>query len=438
MVAPEARQARQPGVMDRLALYRGLGWLVRPVLPMLARKAHRRQGAAPARLPERWGHPSADRPAGGLVWIHAASVGEVNSVLGFARAIAARTGLAVLFTTATEGGRQALLRQEPAALHQFAPVDLPAAVGRFLGHWRPDLAIFVEADLWPGMVGALGARGVPMALLNARPSASRRRHPGFYGALLSRCALITTQTAAVRDEIRALGLPADRVRFFGNLKAAIRPPAEPGDLARRFAAAVGARPVWAAVSTHPGEDEVLLGAHARLGGDALLLLAPRHPDRTAAILALAQGLGLETGLRSRDGVPGPAVQVFVVDTLGETGAVQAVAPVAFVGGSLVPGIGGHTPFEPAAQGCALLSGPHVAHFAEAFAALRACGAAAEVADAPALEAALRGLLADPGARAAAAEAGRAFVRAQSAGLDATVEAVAALLPAPVAAASGAG
>lgn len=424
--------------MDQTALYRGLGWLVQPVLPLLARAAHRRQRAAPARLAERWGHPSADRPAGGLVWIHAASVGEVNSVLGFARAIAARTGLAVLYTTATEGGRQALLRQEPTALHQFAPVDLPAAVGRFLGHWRPDLAIFVEADIWPRMVQGLAARHVPMALVNARPSASRRRHPGFYAALLSRFSLITTQTAAVRDEIVALGLPAARVRHHGNLKAAIRPPADPGALAQGLAAAVGGRPVWAAVSTHPGEDETVLAAHAALGGGSLLLLVPRHPVRAPAIEALAQGLGLVVGLRSRDGLPGPATQVFVFDTLGETAAVHAVAGIALVGGSLVPGIGGHTPFEPAAQGCAILSGPHVANFAEAFEALRACGAARVVADVPTLEAAVRGLLGDADARRAAAEAGRDFVQGQSSGLEATVEGVAVLLRPAGAIADGGG
>jgi 3-deoxy-D-manno-octulosonic-acid transferase len=426
MVAVAARTAGLAGAMDLLAVYLGLGWLGRLVLPRLARRAHRRQGADPARLPERHGLASQARPPGDLVWVHAASVGEVNSVLAFAAALRARTGLAVLFTTTTEGGRLALLRRDPEALHQFAPLDLPEAVAGFLTHWRPSLAIFVEADIWPRMVLALQADGVPMVLLNARASGSRRRFAGLYRALLTRFALVTTQSEGVRQDIVALGVPPARVVHDGNLKAAVRLPEVEPDFGRALRGAIGGRGAWAAVSTHPGEEELVLDAHRRVGGGALLVLVPRHPERAAAVVVLAERQGLRVALRSRDGVPGPEADVLVVDSFGEALAVYAATGAALVGGSLVAGIGGHTPFEPAACGAAILSGPHVGNFVEAYDQLQAAGAAARVEDAAGLADAVARLLADGPARAAAQAAGAAFARAQADGMAVTLERVLAL------------
>jgi 3-deoxy-D-manno-octulosonic-acid transferase len=341
-----------------------------------ARKAHRGQGADPARLQERFGKPMLARPSGALVWLHAASVGEVASAARLARMIIAEAPQrSLLVTTATATGAETVARLLPDALHQFLPVDTPAAVTSFLDHWHPDAALFIEADLWPRLLLGLAGRGCPMALINARASRSRARFPATYGALLSPMALITVQEAGLVPGLVALGLDPARIHAAGNLKADVVPPAVDELMRQEFVRAAEGRGLWAAVSTHEGEEEMVLDAHAALPGKPLLLLVPRHPARGEAVAALLHKRGVAFTRHSRGGLPRATTAVHLIDALGLTGTVYAAAGLAFVGGSLLPGPEGHTPHEPAAIGCAIVSGPNVANFRAAYRRLAEDGGA---------------------------------------------------------------
>ncbi len=383
-----------------LRLWLGLSGLCPGLLRRLARRAHVKQGGDDVRLRERFGQPSLPRPDGPLIWVHAASVGEIVSVVAFVRALQERTQSQVLVTTSTQGGAETTAKRLPEALHQFLPVDTESAVEGFLTHWSPDAALFVEGDLWPRLVLALMRRGTPMALLNARASNSRARFPRLYAALLAPMRLVTAQSDEIASSLVGLGLDPDRVISPGNLKAEVDLP--PGDAALRASVTQVAqdRPVWAAVSTHPGEDEIILDAHAALPDQPLLVLVPRHPNRGDAIATLLQDRALPFTRHSSGETPAPDTKVHLVDSFGDTGAVYGAVPVALVGGSLLPGPGGHTPYEPAALNTAILHGPHVENFAAAYQALQATGGAREVADANALTQALTDLFANAGTLAA--------------------------------------
>lgn len=409
-----------------LTLWLLLTALVPAVLKAIARRAHARQGADPARFAERLGQAGLARPEGRVIWLHAASVGEVASALRLAEGLAAEDGTSLLVTTSTATGAARVAKGLPGALHQFLPIDTPDAVARFLSHWRPDMALFVEGDLWPRMILALAARKTPVALINARASRSRKRFRRSYGAILSRMALITVQDESVRQDMLALGLAPAVIHAPGNLKADLAPLVVDTALQSGIRAAASGRDLWAAVSTHPGEEEVVLDAQSRLPGNPLLVLVPRHPDRGDALAGMLARQGLRVARRSTGAVPDGNTQVFLVDTIGETGAVFAACGIALIGGSLVPGHGGHTPFEPAALRCAVLTGPCHGHFTSAYAALRHAGGALEVADADRLASTLTGLWQQPTRLAAMQEAALLDHKRQSGAAERTQKLLAAL------------
>lgn len=353
----------------------------------------------PARLDERMGRPGRPRPEGRLVWLHGASLGESLSLLPLIERFIQR-GVEVLVTSGTVASARVLTARLPAgAFHQYAPLDAPKFVERFLDHWRPDLAVFAESELWPNMVAALRARGLPLVLANARisrKSAERWRNlPGAARAVFGAIDLCLAQDSDNAARFLALGAPC--VRIAGNLKFDVPPP--PVDAARlaEFNGAIGARPVWAAVSTHPGEEEIILDAHAELARQIpslLTVIAPRHRERGAGIAQLARDRGLSVALRSQDGEPRRDVDVYVADTVGELGLIFRSVGVIFMGKSLAPG-GGQNPIEPAKFGCAVLYGPHIENFNEVYGELAAAKAAARVTDASALARAAHYLLSEP-------------------------------------------
>ena len=366
---------------------------VAPALPRwLAARAHRRQGAEAARFAERLGRSSVARPEGQLIWVHAASVGEVVAARDLAGDLAAEAGANLLFTTATQGGGTAVPK---GALHQFVPVDTRSAVTQFLDHWRPDFGLFVEADLWPRLVLEASRREVPLALVNARASRTRRRLPGSMGALLSSFDVVTAQDEAVRRELAGLGLT--HVEVVGDLRASASPlPADPTELAR-LREEIGGRPVWAAVSTHPSDEAGVLAAHLAARGRhprLLLLWAPRHPLRADHVQRAAEDAELKLIRRSRGERTSSAADIMLVDTLGETGLVFRLAPLTFLGGSFGPE-GGHNPWEPAALGSAVLSGSNIANHRQSFSRLIQFGAARVQADAAELAATLGQLIGSP-------------------------------------------
>ncbi len=400
-----------------LSAWSGAARLAAPGLRLLLRLRAARGKEIAGRLGERRGRADGPRPAGPLLWLHGASVGESLSLLPLIEEIARRAPeLALLVTTGTAtSARLFPHRIEEAGLagrvtHRFAPLDVPGWIGRFLDHWRPDALVLVESEIWPNLLTALDRRGVPRMLVNGRLSersfARWRRLPGTARALFGGFARIAARSEA--DAARFAALGAARVEVAGDLKFAAPPlPADPALLAA-LGARIGARPAWLAASTHPGEEAMAFAAHRALAAahpGLLSIVVPRHPERGAAIAAAARGLTV----RRRGAGEGPPEDggAWIADTLGELGLFYRLAPIVLVGGSLVAH-GGQNPLEPARLGCALAVGPHHGNFAEAVARLAAAGAVRILPGPEALAPFLAGMLADPAAREAmAARAARA-------------------------------
>ena len=349
-----------------------------------------------------------------MVWLHGASLGEGLSLLPLIERFTQR-GLEVLVTSGTVGSARLLRARLPAgAFHQYLPLDAPRFVARFLDYWRPDLALFAESEIWPNLVCAIHARGVPLLLVNARvsrESAERwRTAPRLAATLFGKIDLALAQDA--ENAARFLGLGVRRAKIAGNLKFdAPAPPVDPLKLAA-LQGALGARPTFAAVSTHAGEETCVLDAHidmARALPDLITLIAPRDPSRGEEIAHRARERGLAVALRSRGDLPGREAQIYVADTLGELGLIFRAAGLVFMGRSLAPG-GGHNPIEPARFGCAILHGPSVADFAEVYAGLDAAKAAVVIEDATGLARAGLELLSQPARMRKMGRAGGEVVR----------------------------
>jgi 3-deoxy-D-manno-octulosonic-acid transferase len=340
----------------------------------------------PERLGERFGQTSAARPNGPLVWLHGASVGESLMLLAVLEAIRReRPDLRFLVTTGTVTSAELMAQRLPdSAVHQYAPLDTPAAVRTFVAHWRPDLGVLAESELWPNLILEAKASGAKLALINARLNAAslarwRTWSPASARHLLSQFDWIGAADAETAEGLSALaGHP---IALTGNLKRASDPPTADPDALAALKAAIGARRVWLAASTHPGEEPIALEAHRLLREaepDALLIVAPRHPDRGASVAQLAREESFSVRRRSAGEPPDAEVAVYVADTLGEMGLWLRLADAALIGGSLVPGVGGHNPLEPAALSTPILTGPHTASFAAIYNELEAAGGAARV------------------------------------------------------------
>jgi 3-deoxy-D-manno-octulosonic-acid transferase len=385
-----------------IALWRGLGPVAALAAPFLLDRRTARGKEDPARRGERFGHADRPRPDGRLVWVHAASVGETVSALPLVARLVA-TGVGVLVTSGTVTSAALAAERLPAgAIHQYVPLDLSPFVRRFLDHWRPDLAVFVESEIWPVTVAELAERDIPQILVNARLSerSARRwgRVPGIARALFGRISVALAQSPADAERLAAIGV--GDVRTFGNLKWDGAPLAVDGAEHARLSALIGDRPAWIAASTHPGEDELAAEVHARAVVDLpglLTVIAPRHPVRGPEIRDMLVGRGLAVALRSAGEDPSAATDVLLADTLGEMGLVYRLAPVAFVGGTVTPK-GGHNPIEPARLGTAILHGPSIHNAAEVYRALDEADAAVAIDGADDLARAVVDAHRDPEAR----------------------------------------
>lgn len=410
-----------------LRAYRLLAAAAGPLTPLLLLRRAKQGKEHGPRLSERRGLPRLARPRGPLVWVHGASVGELASVLPLIDRIA-RRGIGVLVTTGTvTSGGLAEQRLPRGVIHQFVPLDVPRFVHRFLAHWQPDLALFVESDLWPNIIIEASTRRLPMILVNGRLSeSSYRRWTYLRGSifnLLHRFDLCLAGTQADADRLSALGAP--RVMTAGNLKLDVpAPPADHGKLTA-LQNAIAGRPLIAAASTHPGEESAVIGAHRRLRVNfpgLLTVIAPRHPERGPGVAELAAAAGLKAVLRSHGALPAAATEIYVADTMGELGLLYRLTPVVFIGGSLVRH-GGQNPIEAAKLGAAILHGPHVWNFAEIYAALDQARGAERVDDAERLTAGLAMWLSDQAARERAAQAARATVETLGGALERTLAAL---------------
>ncbi|HYZ45861.1 MAG TPA: 3-deoxy-D-manno-octulosonic acid transferase, partial [Xanthobacteraceae bacterium] len=415
------------GLPLTLHAYRLLTAAATPLAPALMSHRLKRGKELAARLNERYGESARARPPGPLVWVHGASVGELLSVIPLIERIGEK-GFAVLCTSGTvTSAHLAEQRLPKGAIHQFVILDTPRFVNRFFDHWQPDLALFVESDLWPNLIVTSAERGIPLVLVNGRLSESSfkrwRRVPGTIGALLRRFDLCLAQSPAHGERYRALGAP--RVATTGNLKFDVPEPPADADKLAQLRAAVAERTVLAGASTHAGEEEMLVEAHRRLRGAfprLLTIIVPRHPERGPSILDITGAAGLKAALRSRGELPRADTDVYIADTLGELGLIYRLAPIVFVGGSLVRH-GGQNPIEPVKLGAAILHGPNVWNFAEVYAALDAAHGAEEINDAERFVLRAGAWLKDANARAAAISAARASVAALGGGLERTLAAL---------------
>ena len=409
--------------------YRALTPLIQPLAWRSVARRLRDHGVAKARRRERLGHATLPRPDGRLIWFHAASVGESLSVLTLIERLGARLpDAAFLITSGTATSAELLARRmPPRCRHQFAPLDAPGPVRRFLDHWRPDAALFVESELWPMMIVEAAGRGAPLALLNARLSAKSvegwKKWPETTRFILSHFALLMAQSRQTAEDLVAMGAPEARVELAVNLKSTAAPPPVDAAVLQDMRAAIGDRPVWLASSTHAGEEAVVLTAFRQLLAhypELLLILAPRHPERGREVADLIADAGLRGARRSEAEALAPDTQVYLADTLGETGTWYSLAPFAFLGASLVAK-GGHNPIEPAQFGVPLITGPHRENAQGAYAALKSAGGLVEVRDAATLAAAVADWLDHPGRLSAAQNGARSLSQRQDEALAAVVD-----------------
>jgi 3-deoxy-D-manno-octulosonic-acid transferase len=385
-----------------LRVYRKLSSAMVPLAPALIKRRLKQGKEDPERVGERRGLSPDARPHGPLVWIHGASVGEVLAAAALIERLRA-LNLRILLTSGTVTSAAIVAKRFPAdIIHQYVPYDSPRYVGRFLDHWKPSLALFIESDLWPNLILSSAARRLPMVLINGRMSPRSfprwRRVSNTISALLGRFEVCLAQSDTDAERFSALG--SRNVVTTGNLKLDV--PAPPADHARleKLMSVTRGRPVIVAASTHPGEEEILIETHKVLAGffpGLLTVIVPRHPDRGPAVAGLVKASGMRVHLRSREELPTATSDIYVADTMGELGLFYRFAPIVFMGGSLVPH-GGQNPIEAIKLGAVIVHGPHVFNFSDVYEALDKAGGA-RVADAQEMLVKQLGqLLADPKAR----------------------------------------
>ena len=417
-----------------LKAYRVLTRMAAPFAPLILDWRTRRGKEEPERRPERYGVASAPRPAGFLVWFHAASVGEANAALPVIETIAAeRPELRMLLTTATvTSARLTRTRLPKGVLHQYIPLDNQDFMQRFLQHWHPDLAVLVESEIWPNLVLETKARDIPLVLINGRMSTSSfkrwRRRPGLSRPIFSSFDLVLAQNDGLAERFAQLGV--GRAIDVGNLKADAPPP--PADLPgrRKLSAALAGRTVWLAASTHPGEDDIIAAAHLKMRAarpDLVTIIVPRHPERGPLIADQLKPTSLSVALRSEGKLPDASTDIYVADTIGELGLFYALSPVAFVGGSLVKR-GGQNPVEPIKLGAAVLTGPNFQNFRDSYTALLRAGGCKQVTDAAGLAEAALALLDDVSARRTMTERASHAIAAMSGALPRTLTELEPYLP----------
>lgn len=388
---------------------------------------------------QRWSERYAsyrDAPHAATVWVHAVSVGEVNAAAPLIDALLhQRPDLRLLVTTITPtGSARVTTLWDGRVEHVYLPYDLSGAVRRFLDHYRPQLGLIVETELWPNLLFCCRDRGIPVYVVNARLSARSLRGYRVLRPLVGRALrtvrVVAAQSADDGRRFERLGASAGQIVVTGNLKYDIAFDPALDAFVRGFRARIGARPVWIAASTHEEEEAPVLEIHRRLRErwpDLLLLWAPRHPERFRAIAQQAVAAGWRTATRKFTHWPDADDAVFVVDTLGELMNFYGCADVAFVGGSLQD-VGGHNLLEPAAVGTAVVTGPYLHNFSEIARRLEQAGGLRVGADAAAVGAALEALLADSGQRAAMTSAAAALVEEGRGAVERTLTVVYADLP----------
>nr|WP_298376862.1 lipid IV(A) 3-deoxy-D-manno-octulosonic acid transferase [uncultured Halomonas sp.] len=370
------------------------------------------------------------------LWLHAASLGEVQAARPLIESLRERYPdhhLVVTTMTAT-GAERVISLFKGEVSHYFLPLDFPGAARRFIARLQPEMAIFFETELWPNLLHACYQQRIPLAVVNGRLSAKALqgylRIRALMADALGKIDWLAAKSEQDAKRFQRLGMAASKTTVVGSLKFDI-PTADAVSVdSKHLHTLFGSRPIWIAASTHSGEDELMLVAHARLREaypSALLILVPRHPQRFEDVAVLCQKQGQQLARRSRNETVRSDTKVYLGDTMGELAVLYGAADIAFVGGSLVP-IGGHNLLEPAAQGIPVLSGPELANFEDVATVLRSANALIEVVDAQALGDALIMLMGSPDERQRQGDAGRAIIAANAGALQRTLKGLDRLLP----------
>ncbi len=387
-----------------LSLYRGFTEFAAPIIYFYLRKRLVQGKEHPERFAERQGRTSRSRPEGPLIWLHAASVGEAQSALSLVdRILAWDEQLSVLVTTGTVTSAEILDGRLPArSFHQFIPIDRLPWVRRFLNHWQPDLAIWVESEFWPNLITETLERSIPAILVNGRISARSfanwRLAPGIIRALLRGFDICFAQTEAEAERLRILG--ARDVRYCGNLKFSAQALPVNEDELINMRKALNKRPVWLAASTHPGEESMAAVVHVNLCKklpNLLTIIVPRHPRRGPDLMNELSTYGLTVSHRGVGDTIGPRDDIYIADTLGELGLYYRLVDVVFIGGSM-GGHGGHNPLEAAQLDCAIIHGPDMTNFSDVAEQLAAVSGVLLTPDVVALTNAVQFLLTDDAER----------------------------------------
>ncbi|MBL4664614.1 MAG: 3-deoxy-D-manno-octulosonic acid transferase [Nitrospinaceae bacterium] len=414
----------------KLALYRMATTLGGSLIRLYLNRRLKRGKEDPARFNERLGQASLPRPDGKLVWMHAASVGESLSILPLIDRLRTDHGdWSVLVTTGTVTSARLMAERLPeGALHQYVPVDRVSYVRRFLEHWKPDLALWVESEFWPNLVIETRASAVPMVVLNGRVSAASYdgwlKNHAMIKRILSAFVLVLAQSERDGERFRTLG--AKNITLPGNLKFAGGPlPVNALDL-QTLQTQVGQRPRWLATSTHAGEEAICGRVHMHLKTKLpglLSIIVPRHPERGEAVADELRQMGLNVARRSAAEAIAPDTDIYIADTLGELGLFYRLCQLVFIGKSMV-GVGGQNPIEPAQLSCALIFGPDMSNFEDSSYKLAGSGGAFRVLNEQDLGETIKTLLNDDKARHNAAHAALNMAQSEAHVLDRVMDCLA--------------
>jgi len=402
--------------------------------PLLLAWRGRRGKEDPARRNERLGKASTQRPKGPLAWFHAASVGETNAVLPLIlELVRTRPDITILLTTGTvTSARLSASRMPKSVIHQYIPLDIPAFARSFLNHWAPDLALFAESEIWPNLILETAQRNCPLVLINGRMSERSfhswvKRNTTAH-ALFGLFDLVLAQSETHAARFSSLG--ASRSLPAGNLKIDAPPPFASPEMLEELKNKIGKRPVFLAASTHPGEDVIIAKVHHELTArhkNLLTIIVPRHPQCGGDVMRAGEAQGFGMAQRSRGDALTETTGIYVADTIGELGLFYAIAPVAFIGGSLVPH-GGQNPVEAIRHECVVIAGPLVHNFMREYAALVKAGGCIGVRSADNLAMEADKLLDDAKARNKILRKGNATIARMAGALNLSLKELAPLLP----------
>ncbi len=365
------------------------------------------------RLHERHAKNLPKRPKGQLIWIHAASVGETASILGLCDYLLEKKKKILLTTGTQSSARMVAQRNIKGILHQYAPMDSPKVVKRFLTHWHPALACFVESELWLNMIMASHEKGIKLLLINGRMSAKSfrkwQRFPKSIKALLTCFDSLLAQDVISAERLQSLG--AKKIEVSGNLKLDSPPLPRFEAEEKQLLAQINTRKTWLAASTHAGEEEACSNAHKKLKTqykDLLTIIVPRHPERGEAIQAKLKASGFSVALYSKNQKIEKTTDIYIGDTIGRMGLFYRLSDIVFMGGSLIPH-GGQNPLEPARLGASLLSGRNIHNFSLVYTLLEKAGAVLFIEKEESLSAQIASLLENEKKRQRLAQNGRKFL-----------------------------